>query len=271
MALEHRWLAVMNSISGGAEAAFTAASDALHFVLVGTTHPGNIGASARAMKAMGFTQMTLVSPKTVPAAAATAMASGADDVLAKAKVLSSLGLAVSKCALVIGTTARDRHLQWPVLSPAEAGIRIREALSEGPVAVVFGREQAGLSNAELDLCHHAVRIPSDPAFSSLNLAQAVQVCAYEFRQALMRTDNGDAVVKADERDRLATTAELDQLHAHLIEMMTAVGYFDPSNPRLLERRLRRLINRASMRQSEAQILRGFMSAIAARLGGAADA
>jgi len=255
---------VTNSNTGNTDAGSADAFRAIQFVLVGTTHPGNIGASARAMKSMGFSEMTLVSPKTFPAAAATAMASGADDVLAGARVLSSLGLAVSRCALVVGTTARERHLQWPVLTPAEAGERIREALHEGPVAIVFGREQAGLSNAELDLCHHAIRIPTNPAFQSLNLAQAVQVCAYELRQALLAPAT-PRPAEMEDRDRLATTAELEQLHQHLIESMTAVGYFDPSNPRLLERRIRRLINRSMMRQSEAQILRGFLGAIAARI------
>ncbi|MGR9092535.1 MAG: RNA methyltransferase [Gammaproteobacteria bacterium] len=255
-----------NSTSGDNGPGTAGAFDAVNFVLVGTTHPGNIGASARAMKAMGFGTLTLVSPKKFPAAEATAMASGADDVLARAKVLSSLGLAISRCALVIGTTARARHLQWPVLSPAEAAARIREAVADGPVAVVFGREQAGLSNAELDLCHHAIRIPTNPAFNSLNLAQAVQVCTYELRQALT-TPAERREEQADDRDRLVTMSELDQLHAHLLEVMTAVGYFDPTNPRLLPRRLRRLLNRSDLQHSEVQILRGFLSAVERRGAG----
>lgn len=238
----------------------------VRFVLVGTTHPGNIGASARAMKAMGFDDLRLVSPKTFPAAEATARASGADDLLARATVVTDLAAAVADCALVVGTTARDRHLEWPVLSPREAAGRIVDTLASGPVAVVFGREQSGLSNAELDRCHHAIRIPTNPAFNSLNLAQAVQVCAYELRQSLLATDTREMPGNDGEPDPAADAGELDRLHAHLIEVMTAVGYFDPTNPRLLPRRLRRLLNRSGLQRSEAQILRGFLSAVERRDG-----
>lgn len=251
-----------NSVSdrGGAFERF----EAVRIVLVGTTHPGNIGASARAMKAMGLRRLSLVNPKTFPAADATAMASGADDLLAAARVSDSLESAVEDCAMVFGTTARARHLQWPVLSPAEAAEEIRSAVSQGPVALVFGREQSGLSNAELDLCQRAIRIPTDADFNSLNLAQAVQICAYEVRKALL-TASAEAGDDAADRDRAATVFELDQLYRHLIETMLDVGYFDPANPRLLERRMRRLLNRSGLRQSEAQILRGFLSAVAHKL------
>lgn len=249
--------------------------DALHerfrrvrFVLVGTTHPGNIGASARAMKAMGFSDLQLVSPKTFPAAEATARASGADDLLARASVVANLAEAVTDCALVIGTTARDRHLEWPVLSPRDAAARIAGVLNDGPVAVVFGREQSGLSNAELDRCQHAIRIPTNPAFNSLNLAQAVQVCAYEVRQALLARGEREPAGGDPAPEPLADAGELDRLHRHLIEVMTAVGYFDPANPRLLPRRLRRLLNRSELQRSEVQILRGFLSAVERRGGGA---
>lgn len=233
----------------------------VRFVLVGTTHPGNIGASARAMKAMGFSDLQLVSPKRFPSAEATARASGADDLLAHASVVTSLAEAVTDCALVIGTTARDRHLEWPVLSPRDAAARVIEVLGDGPVAVVFGREQSGLSNAELDRCQHAIRIPTNPAFNSLNLAQAVQVCAYELRQALLGAGERDVAGDDVALDPLADAGELDRLHQHLIAVMTAVGYFDPTNPRLLPRRLRRLLNRSEMQRSEVQILRGFLSAV----------
>jgi len=236
----------------------------VRFVLVGTTHPGNIGASARAMKAMGFDDLRLVSPKTFPAAEATARASGADDVLARAAVVTDLAAAVNDCALVVGTTARDRHLEWPVLSPRDAAARIAGALHDGPVAVVFGREQSGLSNAELDRCQHAIRIPTNPAFNSLNLSQAVQVCAYELRQSLLVGGGHEVPGDDPAGDPPADAGELDRLHAHLIAVMTAVGYFDPTNPRLLPRRLRRLLNRSDLQRSEVQILRGFLSAVERR-------
>ncbi len=231
---------------------------AVRIVLVGTTHPGNIGASARAMKAMGLRRLWLVSPKVFPAAEATAMASGADDILAAAEVVPSFEAAIAGCTMVFGTTARTRHLQWPVLSPAEAALQVRGAVADGPVAIVFGREQAGLSNAELDLCQRAIRIPTDEGFNSLNLAQAVQICVYELRNALQASRR---TADEEDRDRPAGAPELDRLHRHLVETMVAVGYYDSSNPKLLERRLRRLLNRSGLRQSEAQILRGFLAAV----------
>jgi tRNA (cytidine32/uridine32-2'-O)-methyltransferase len=257
---------VTNSIPGASGGDTRDPFEAIRIVLVGTTHPGNIGASARAMKAMGFRRLSLVSPKTFPAADATALASGADDVLASAQVADSLAAAIEDCAMVFGTTARMRHLQWPVLSPAEAAEQVRVAVAEGPVAIVFGREQSGLSNAELDLCQRAIRIPTEPAFNSLNLAQAVQICAYELRNAVLMAPLDQHVGTSENRDRPATVAELDRLHQHLMETMTVAEYFDPSNPKLLERRIRRLLNRANLRQSEAQILRGFLAAVSRKLG-----
>ncbi len=233
---------------------------AVRVVLVGTSHPGNIGASARAIKAMGLRHMTLVSPKTFPAAEATAMASGADDILAIARVTDTLAEAIEDCCLVIGTTARARHLQWPVIAPGEAAAAIAGAVNDGPVAIVFGREQSGLSNAELDLCHRAIRIPTAPDFNSLNLAQAVQICAYEIRKALVN-DHAAEPDAADGRDAPVTAAALGNLHQHLMDTMALVGYLDPENPKLLVRRMRRMLNRAGLLTSETQILRGFLAAI----------
>jgi len=216
------------------------------------------------MKVMGFHHLSLVAPRNFPAAAATAMASGADDLLVSAQVAETLEDAVTDCAMVFGTTARDRHLQWPILSPAQAAAEIENALPDGPVALVFGREQAGLTNSELDLCQRVIRIPTDPDFNSLNLSQAVQICVYELQNVLGRTATPQHDGGGD-RDRMATVSELDLLYRHLLESMTMVGYFDPSNPRLLERRLRRLLNGSNVRQSEAQILRGFLTAIDRKL------
>jgi tRNA (cytidine32/uridine32-2'-O)-methyltransferase len=236
---------------------------AMRIVLVGTSHPGNIGASARAMKAMGVNQLALVSPKQFPAAAATAMASGADDLLENAHVVNSLEEALVGCEVVFGTTARDRHLEWPVLSPHEAAAKAVNAMARGPVAFVFGREQSGLSNAELDRCQHAIRIPTEPDFNSLNLSQAVQICVYEARNAFIAasTDSRRAEQPTD-ADPIANNETLEQLHGHLMTSMESVGYFKPADPRLLERRVRRMLNGANMRHTETQILRGFLTAIA---------
>lgn len=243
---------------------------AVRIVLVGTTHPGNIGASARAMKAMGAKQLALVSPKQFPAAAATAMASGADDLLMNALVVDSLEEALVGCEVVFGTTARERHLQWPVLTPRAAAEQAVVALERGPVAFVFGREQSGLSNAELDLCQHAIRIPAEASFSSLNLSQAVQICVYEARMAVIAASQNQTEERND-TDPIANNDAIEQLHRHLMSSMETVGYFDPADPRLLERRVRRMLNGASMRHSETQILRGFLTAIERTLKRGSDA
>ncbi len=256
--------AVTNSESGNGSGGTVDGSAAVRIILVGTTHPGNIGASARAMKAMGLQQLILVSPKTFPAAEATAMASGADDILITARVTPSLESAIEGSTLVFGTTARARHLQWPTLSPAAAAEAVRIAVANGPVAIVFGREQSGLSNAELDLCQRAIRIPTVPDFNSLNLAQAVQICVYEVHKALQTAPRADFDGSA-QRDRAATAFELDKLHRHFVDTMAAVGYFDRASPKLLERRIRRLLHASNLRLSEAQILRGFLTAITHKL------
>ncbi len=254
-----------NSKSSDATRISSALTNSVRIVLVGTTHPGNIGSSARAMKVMGFHELSLVAPRSFPAAAATAMASGADDLLRSARVVESLEEAIVDCAMVFGTTARDRHLQWPMLSPRDAALAVENAFAEGTVALVFGREQGGLTNAELDLCQRVIRIPTDPDYTSLNLAQAVQICVYELRSRIgsksKHTHGGG------DRDGIATAMELDMLHHHLMESMVKVGYFDPTNPRLLARRLRRLLNSSSLRQSEVQILRGYLTAVDHKLAG----
>ncbi len=152
-------------------------------VLVETSHPGNIGAAARAMKTMGLTQLALVRPRHYPSAEASARASGATDLLDQAGVFDTLPEALDGCGLVIGASARQRALPWPLIAPRECGRRVVEAASRGEVGLVFGREQSGLTNDELQRCNLLVQIPANPAYSSLNLAMAVQVIAYEIRVA----------------------------------------------------------------------------------------
>lgn len=236
----------------------------VRIVLVGTTHPGNIGAAARAMKVMGLDALHLVQPARFPSAEATAMAAGADDLLARAAVHESLEAALDGCAMAYGTTARERHIGWPTLSPRAAAEAI--AAEAQPVALVFGRERAGLSNAELDRCQRAIAIPTDAAFRSLNLAQAVQICAYELRLAHLG-DVRPVTPRVGADDPAAGAREIDDLTRHCLAVMAAVGYHDPARPKLLERRLARLFGRAGLLHSEAQILRGFLGAIEARLGG----
>ena len=227
-------------------------------VLVETSHPGNIGAAARAMKTMGLRHLALVRPQRFPSAEATARASGADDLLMQARVVDSLAEAVADCGVVIGTTARPRYLEWPIMAPREAAAWAVEAQAGGQIALVFGREQTGLTNEELMTCHRAIRIPTNAEFSSLNLAQAVQICAYEWRLASL-AEPAALVLPTD--DRFATAAELAGLVEHAKATMARVEYFDPARPKRLPDRLARLAGGLQLRHSEVQILRGFLTAV----------
>lgn len=239
--------------------------DKIRIVLVGTTHPGNIGATARAMKTMGLARLDLVAPQRFPAAEATAMASGADDLLMSARIHGSLREALVGVGLVVGTTARMRSLEWPVASPREAVPAMLESARDADVAIVFGREHSGLTNLEIELCHRLIRIPASAAYSSLNLAGAVQIVAYELRVAALAVV-GDPEPIAPRDAPPASVAELDHFYNHLTAVMLAVDFMHPDKPRRLLRRLRRLFNRAEPDHNEVQILRGFLSAIDARIG-----
>jgi TrmH family RNA methyltransferase len=238
--------------------------DNIRIVLVATTHPGNIGASARAMKTMGLGTLVLVEPKQFPSAEATALASGADDLLARARVVPDLAAAVEGCGSVLATSARERSLSWPVLDPASGAARLLAEAAAGPVALVFGREHAGLTNEELGRCNAMVKIPTRPDYRSLNLAAAVQVMAYEIqRQFLGAAQAGRGLLREDAPP--ATAGQMEELYAHLRRTMTAVGFYDPERPRRLMRRLRRLFNRAGLDHNEVQILRGFLAAVDERI------
>jgi TrmH family RNA methyltransferase len=239
--------------------------DNIRVVLVEPSHPGNIGAVARAMKTMGLGRLVLVGPRGFPSAEATARASGADDVLYRAAVVDELPTAVADCRLVLGTSARRRTLEWPELTAREAARVLLGAAVGGPVAVVFGRERTGLTNAELERCQFLLRIPANPAYTSLNLAAAVQVVAYELWAAAMAGEDGGTATAPGEA---ATAAELEGLLAHFEETAVQVGFLDPAEPKLLMRRLWRLVNRARLDRSEVNILRGFLKAAqrAARRG-----
>lgn len=231
--------------------------DNIRFVLVGTTHPGNIGAAARAMKTMGLSNLHLVTPKIYPDAEATARASGADDVLAKAVVHDSLDSAIAGCHQVYGMSARLRHLPVPVVNPREAVLQIQQAHDEANIAIVFGREHSGLSNEELDKCQRLINIPANPDYSSLNLAAAVQVCAYELK---MTFDPSIEVGRVGEEREAVVAEDMEHLYGHFEQSLTAIGFLDPENPKNLMRRLRRLFNRADLDRNELQILHGILRA-----------
>jgi len=234
----------------------------IRIVLVHPSHGGNIGGCARAMKNMGLTRLVLVAPEEFPGEEASARAAGADDLLAQARVCATLDDAITDCHLVIGASARERRIAWPMLAPDEAARRVVAAAATGrEVAVLFGRERTGLSNDELDRCQILVNIPANPEFSSLNLACAVQVIAYEIRRAI---EAGDAAAPADAAEMLgeplATSGEVQRFYQHLDQVMVATGFLDPNNPRLLRRRIMRLFNRIELTSNEVNILRGILSA-----------
>lgn len=229
----------------------------IRIVLVETSHPGNIGASARAMKNMGLSSLVLVRPRCRPDAEAEARAAGARDVLAGARVEDSIAAAIADCGLVIGTSARVRSARFRVLDPRAAAVELAATARERPAAVLFGGEQSGLDNEALACCHALLRIPADPRYESLNLAQAVQIVCYELRLALV-----DAVPAAENPP--ATAESLAALHAHLDDVLVRIGFPQQGNAAQLRPRLQRLIARAVPDDAEVRILRGLLSAIEAR-------
>lgn len=229
----------------------------VRIILVGTTHPGNIGAAARAMKNMGLHDLVLVDPQYFPHAEATARAAGAEDVLQAAPVFATLDLALADCTYVAGASARSRTIGWPSMPPRECAARLVQESAHGIAAIVFGPEQSGLTNEHLDRCHTLLTIPTDPGFSSLNLAMAVQVISYELRLAAPAA----AVLQDEARVRPATSAELENFYRHLEQVLTRSGFLDPDNPRQLMRRLRRLFNKAEPDMNEVNILRGILASL----------
>ena len=229
----------------------------IRIVLVGTQHPGNIGSAARAMKTMGLSRLVLVAPERYPHAEAEALAAGADDVLAQAQVTDSLAAALSDCRLVLGCTARDRRIALRQWTPREAAAQVAGVAAQaGEVALLFGRERTGLDNDELQLCHAAVHIPANPGYSSLNLAAAVQVLAYELRLALI----GQAEpVPHNREDPPASHAELEGLFAQLAETLDQIDFHKGRAPESAMRKLRRLFLRAELDPREVRLLRGILA------------
>ena len=248
-------------------------AEGIRVVLVGTQHPGNIGSAARAMKTMGLERLVLVAPERFPHADAEAMAAGADDLLASATVVGSLAEAVADCALVLGCTARSRRIQLEELAPRAGAGRLLDAAAGGaPVALVFGRARTGLENHELQLCHAAIHIPANPAYSSLNLASAVQVLAYELRIATLEraglpTGGGDG-----HREAPASHAELEGFFAQLDDTLEAIDFHKGRAPESALGKLRRIFLRCELDSREVRLLRGVLADAQrmARLAGQTD-
>ena len=229
----------------------------LRIVLVGTSHPGNIGAAARAMKTMGLSRLFLVAPEAYPHREATALAAGADDVLDHAVVCADLDAALADCRIVLGCTARSRRVALAEHAPREAASMLVEAAALGPVALVFGRERTGLTNEELQRCHAAVHIPANPDYSSLNIAAAVQVLCYELRLALLAGAPAAAPVATDEQP--ATQGELEGFFGQLEQALHDIDFHKGRAPELVMQRLRRLFLRAAPDPREVRILRGILA------------
>ncbi len=232
--------------------------DQIRIILVGTTHTGNIGSVARAMKTMGLSQLWLVAPKEEPDGQAYALAAGASDILAKARIVERLEDAIADCGLVVGTSARSRTLPWPMLDPRSCAQKAVIEAKDKQVAIIFGRENSGLSNEELQLCNHHLCIAANPEYSSLNLAMAVQVLTYEVRMAALAeqeqpTPASDVVYPSAE--------QMDKFYVHLEQTLNETGFIIQQHPGIVMTKLRRLFTRARPEDAELNILRGVLTSI----------
>jgi TrmH family RNA methyltransferase len=230
----------------------------IQIILVGITHPGNIGAAARAMKTMGLSQLRLVQPKHFPSAEATARATGADDILVNAQCFETFEESLHDCHIIFGASARQRAIAWPTLTPKACAEKALECADN--VAIVFGREHSGLTNQELDLCNYLVQIPTNPTFRSLNVAAAVQILAYELRIKHEENDKSSAKTVFPKFYPPASAEAMAQFYQHLEQALIEIGFLKPQNPRQLMRHLHRLFNRVQLLDSEVSLLRGILTA-----------
>jgi tRNA (cytidine32/uridine32-2'-O)-methyltransferase len=235
----------------------------IRVVLVQTTHPGNIGGVARAMLNMGLQKLYLVQPKLFPHPEATARASGAQTILENAIVTQTLDEALADCGLVFGTSARMRALAWPVVNPRQAAEQILQIAENTEVAILFGQESSGLSNIELQRCNYLLNIPCNPDFSSLNLAAAVQVVAYELRMQAEKTTTFPTKIASAVTD-FATAEQMVGLYQHLEQTLLEINFVQASTAASMMHRLHRLFNRAQLEQTEVNILRGILTAVQKR-------
>lgn len=236
-------------------------SPAIRIVLVAPQHPGNIGAVARAMKNMALSELVLVQPRQFPDPEATARASGADDVLAAARVTGTLAEALSGCGYIAATTSRERDQYFRVIDVRDAAARIVAAAQHSPAAVVFGAERTGLTNEELETAHALIRIPANAAYASLNLAMAVQLVAYE----LFRARGGSVPAGEPHAAPLASAQDMERLFAHFAEVLEAIEFRDRTQSGThLMARIRRFLQRAELDQNEVNILRGILTAVQSR-------
>ncbi|WP_038175045.1 MULTISPECIES: tRNA (cytosine(32)/uridine(32)-2'-O)-methyltransferase TrmJ [Vibrio] len=237
--------------------------DNVKVVLVGTSHSGNIGSAARAMKVMGLTNLVLVDPQCSVDDQALALAAGAADIAQNATIVDTLNDAVADCSLVVGSSARSRTLEWPMLEPRECGQKFVEQGQAAPVALVFGRERTGLTNEELQTCHYHVCIPANPEYSSLNLAMAVQTLSYEVRMAYLEYQQSQFVL--EDQVEYPRHKELEMFFTHLEKVAKQTQFISEEQPGKVMNKLRRLFNRARPEAQEINILRGILTAIEKRI------
>ncbi|EGR3947069.1 tRNA (cytosine(32)/uridine(32)-2'-O)-methyltransferase TrmJ [Vibrio cholerae] len=228
-------------------------------VLVGTTHSGNIGSAARAMKVMGLSQMVLVDPQCQVDAQAIALAAGASEIALNAQIYPTLEAAVADCGLVVGTSARSRTLEWPMLEPRECGEKLISEANQHSVAMVFGRERTGLTNDELQLCHYHVCVPANPEYSSLNLAMAVQLLSYEVRMAYLALQQSSQ--SSTLQEEYPRHQELERFYAHLEQVIMQTEFISAQQPGQVINKLRRMFTRARPEAQEINILRGILTSV----------
>lgn len=242
----------------------TAMLQNIRIVLVETSHTGNMGSVARAMKTMGLTNLWLVNPLVKPDSQAIALAAGASDVIGNAQIVDTMDEAISGCSLVVGTSARSRTLPWPMLDPRECGLKSVAEGAESPVAIVFGRERVGLTNDELQKCHYHVAIAANPEYSSLNLAMAVQVITYEVRMAWLAAQEQQGTAPAPQVHddvQYPLVDDLERFYGHLEQTLLGTGFIRQDNPGQVMSKLRRLFTRARPESQELNILRGILASI----------
>ncbi|TDR22461.1 RNA methyltransferase [Marinicella litoralis] len=232
----------------------------IRFVLSNTSHPGNIGAAARAMKVMGMENLHLINPTDYPSAEATARASGADDVLYAATVHDDLDQSIEPCTLVMGTSARNRGMDIEVIDLHQAAKMLTLAAKSQQVALIFGKERYGMTNEEMQRCHYLVKLPANPEYSSLNLAAAIQVAAYELRMRCLEAQNIEVIDQPADVP-FATAEKMQSFYQHLFQIMHDIDFMHTENQKSLEEKLRMMFNRLRIEKHEMDILRGFLSAV----------
>ena len=244
----------------------------IRIVLVEPTHPGNIGSVARAMKTMGLSRLVLVNPKKFPHYEASKLAAGAESVLLNAEIVRTADEAIGDCTMVLGTSVRDREVSWPTFSPRETAANVDQHVSHSgrQVAILFGRESSGLTNAEMDLCQSQIRISANQEYSSLNLANAVQIIAYELRMQCLASssglkDSGKPMTAAKERQVAATKQQKKGHIEHLQNTLESLDFIKVRPPTVLMRKLTRLYSKADLSVEEIQILRGILSAMQTKI------